>query len=283
MPEKEKETKGQISRRQFLKSAGIVVGGTAVGSSILISACSGGDTTVTKTSTVTATDTVNVTTSVAKFVCPYDSLEFDTFAALQSHVELEHGAGSPVTKYVCPYDDQEFDTLAALKAHLDAQHVNVGGGGVEGMVALNINGKVQNLKVDPEWSLAFVLREKLGLTGTKVGCDRGECGTCTVLVDGEAMYACMMLAAECEGLTITTIEGLADGATLHHVQQVFLDRATFQCGYCTPGNIMSTVALLAKNPNPTRTEVKEALAGNLCYCIDYTRIENTILAAAGGS
>jgi carbon-monoxide dehydrogenase small subunit len=93
----------------------------------------------------------------------------------------------------------------------------------------------------------------------------------------------MMFANECEGMAITTIEGLADGATLHPVQQAFFDTATYQCGYCTPGNIMSTVALFAKNPNPTRSEVKEALAGNLCYCIDYTRIENTILAAAGGS
>jgi xanthine dehydrogenase YagT iron-sulfur-binding subunit len=208
MPEKEKVTGSGISRRQFIKGAGIVIGGTAVGTSVLLSACGGGETTtVTRTNTTTATTTVT----------------------------------------------------------------------------LNINGKARVIQVEPEWSLAFVLREKLGLTGTKVGCDRGECGTCTVLVDGVAMYACMMFANECEGMAITTIEGLADGATLHPVQQAFFDRACFQCGYCTPGNIMSAVALLSKNANPTRSEVKEALAGNLCYCVDYTRIVNTILAAAGGS
>lgn len=269
MPEKEKVTGSGISRRQFIKGAGIVIGGTAVGTSVLLSACGGGETTtVTRTNTTTATTTATqtVTTTVG--------------GGGTTQTVTTTAAGS--TAYVCPYDSQQFDTLAALQAHLEAEHLG-GTGMAEGTVVLNINGKARILQVEPEWSLAFVLREKLGLTGTKVGCDRGECGTCTVLVDGVTMYACMMFANECEGMAITTIEGLADGATLHPVQQAFFDTATYQCGYCTPGNIMSAVALLAKNPNPTRSEVKEALAGNLCYCIDYTRIENTILAAAGGS
>jgi len=277
MPEKEKETEnGQISRRQFIKNAGIVVGGTAVGSSILLSACNGGGETITKT----VTDTVNVTTTTAKFVCPYDSQEFDSFSALQAHVESAHEAGDPVTKYVCPYDNQEFGSLAELKAHLDAEHIEAAAP-VEGMVTLKVNGKDVTVAVEPEWSLAFVLREKLGLIGTKVGCDRGECGTCTVHMDGQTVYACMVLACEAEGHAITTIEGLADGATLHPVQQLFMDRASYQCGYCTPGNIMTAVALLAKNPSPTRDQVREALSGNLCFCIDYTRTIDTILE--GGS
>jgi len=266
MPEKEKVTGSGISRRQFIKGAGIVIGGTAVGTSVLLSACGGGETTtVTRTNTTTATTTATQTVT--------------TTAGGSTQTVTTTAAGS--TAYVCPYDSQQFSTLAALQAHLEAEHL--GSGMAEGTVTLNINGKARVIQVEPEWSLAFVLREKLGLTGTKVGCDRGECGTCTVLVDGVAMYACMMFANECEGMAITTIEGLADGATLHPVQQAFFDRACFQCGYCTPGNIMSAVALLDKNPNPTRSEVKEALAGNLCYCVDYTRIVNTILAAAGGS
>lgn len=266
MPEKEKVTGSGISRRQFIKGAGIVIGGTAVGTSVLLSACGGGETTtVTKTNTTTATTTQTVTTTVGGG------------GTTQTVTTTAAGA----TAYVCPYDNQQFSTLAALQAHLEAEHL--GSGAAEGTVVLNINGKARIVEVEPEWSLAFVLREKLGLIGTKVGCDRGECGTCTVLVDGVAMYACMMFANECEGMAITTIEGLASGATLHPVQQAFFDRATYQCGYCTPGNILSAVALLDKNPNPTRSEVKEALAGNLCYCVDYTRIVNTILAAAGGS
>lgn len=277
MPEKEKETQdGQISRRQFIRNAGIVVGGTAVGSSILLSACGDGGETITKT----VTKTVNVTTSTAKYVCPYDSQEFDTFAALQAHVTANHQAGDPVTKFVCPFDNQEFDSLAALKAHLEAEHLEAVAG-VEGLVTLNVNGKDIMVEVEPEWSLAFVLREKLGLTGTKVGCDRGECGTCTIHMDGKTVYACMVLACEAEGHQIVTIEGLADGATLHPVQKLFMDNASYQCGYCTPGNIMTAVALLAKNSSPTRDQVREALSGNLCFCIDYTRTINTILK--GGS
>jgi len=126
-----------------------------------------------------------------------------------------------------------------------------------------------------------VLREKLGLTGTKLGCERGECGSCTILMDGIAVLSCMVLAVEAEGYEIVTVEGLADGSNLHPVQQLFLENQTFQCGFCTSGNIMSAVALLEKNPNPTRAQVKEAMSGNLCFCGDYSRIVNTILK--GGS
>ncbi|MDD5604761.1 MAG: (2Fe-2S)-binding protein [Dehalococcoidales bacterium] len=275
MPEKDELTKdSSISRRQFIKNTGIVVGGTAIGSSALLAACKG------DTTTETATNTVKVTTTVAKFVCPYDSIEFDTFAALQSHVDSAHEAGDPVTKYLCPYDNQEFSSLADLKAHLEAQHLEAIAP-IEGMVTLKVNGKDYPIVVDPNWSLGFVLREKLGLTGTKIGCDRGECGSCTVHMDGTPVYACMVLACEAEGHEVLTIEGLANGAEMHPVQKLFLERSTFQCGYCTPGNIMTTVALYKKTPKPTRAQAREALSGNLCFCIDYTRIIDTIVA--GGS
>ena len=147
----------------------------------------------------------------------------------------------------------------------------------EGVVTLNVNGQKIVLEVKPEWSLAFVLREKLGLVATKVGCDRGECGACNIIVDGKQHLACSMMAIESEGRTIVTVEGLANGPALHPVQKLFVENSTFQCGYCTSGMIMSAVALLNKTPKPTLNQVKEALSGNLCYCGDYTRIVNTVL------
>lgn len=146
----------------------------------------------------------------------------------------------------------------------------------EGLVTLNVNNRQVVLMVQPEWSVAFVLREKLGLVGTKVGCDRGECGSCNIIVDGKPHLACTMMAIESEGKKITTIEGLPTGSTLHPVQKLFFDNNAFQCGYCTPGMIMTSVGLLTKTPKPTVAQVKEALAGNLCYCGDYTRIINTV-------
>lgn len=147
----------------------------------------------------------------------------------------------------------------------------------EGVITLSVNNQKYVVKVEPEWSLAFVLREKLGLVGLKVGCDRGECGTCNILVNGRTHLACSMMAIESENRDIVTIEGLANGPTLHPVQKLFLDNQTFQCGYCTNGMVMSAVALLSKTPKPTLNQVREALSGNLCYCGDYTRQVNTIL------
>jgi len=147
----------------------------------------------------------------------------------------------------------------------------------EGVVTLTVNNQQYVVKVEPEWSLAFVLREKLGLVGLKVGCDRGECGTCNILVDGRTHLACSMMAIESEKINIVTIEGLSSGSTLHPVQKLFLENQTFQCGYCTNGMIISAVALLNKTPKPTLNQVREAISGNLCYCGDYTRQVNTIL------
>lgn len=154
-------------------------------------------------------------------------------------------------------------------------------GGVERMVRLSVNGQERIVDVLPNETLAMTLRYKLNLTGTKLGCDRGECGACTVLVDGVSSYSCSMLTHSIRDKEILTVEGLeaADG-TLHPVQQAMIDELGPQCGFCTPGQIMSAVALLNVNPNPTRDEVRAALAGNLCRCGAYDNYTNSVLRAA---
>jgi len=155
------------------------------------------------------------------------------------------------------------------------------GGGVETMLRLNINGQMRTVDVLPNETLAMTLRYKLNLTGTKLGCDRGECGACTVIVDDVATYSCSMLTHSVRDRAITTVEGLegADG-TLHPVQQAMIDELGPQCGFCTPGQIMSAVALLRRNPNPTRDEVRHALSGNLCRCGAYDHYLNSVMRAA---
>ena len=147
-------------------------------------------------------------------------------------------------------------------------------------VSLRINGRRHRLLIEPRWSLLFVLREKLGLTGTKVGCGRGECGACTVLINGEPRYACMILAAEAEGMKITTLEGLMKGEELGPVQQAFLEHDAFQCGYCTSGQIMAVEGLLRVNPNPTLDEIRRGVSGNLCRCGTYPHIFKAVRRAA---
>lgn len=147
-------------------------------------------------------------------------------------------------------------------------------------IKLSINGRRHRLLVEPRWSLLFVLREKLGLTGTKVGCERGECGACTVLVNGQAHYACMTLAVEAEGKEIITLEGLTKGEELGPVQQAFLEHDAFQCGYCTPGQIMAVEGLLRSNPNPSPEEIRHGLSGNLCRCGAYEHLFTAVRRAA---
>ncbi len=157
----------------------------------------------------------------------------------------------------------------------------VSAGGVERMVRLTVNGAERTVDVLPNETLAMTLRYKLNLTGTKLGCDRGECGACTVLVDDVSSYSCSLLTHSVRNKAITTIEGLeqADG-TLHPVQQAMIDELGPQCGFCTPGQIMSAVALLNVNPNPTRDEVRQALSGNLCRCGAYDNYTNSVMRAA---
>jgi aerobic-type carbon monoxide dehydrogenase small subunit (CoxS/CutS family) len=147
-------------------------------------------------------------------------------------------------------------------------------------VTLNVNGESREALVPTHKTLLEVLREDLGLTGTKHGCELGECGTCTVLVDGEPVLSCLALPVETEGRRITTVEGMAEGGRLHPLQQAFAELGAAQCGYCTPGILLTATALLAEWPSPTRQEVKEALAGNLCRCTGYTKILDAVELAA---
>jgi aerobic-type carbon monoxide dehydrogenase small subunit (CoxS/CutS family) len=147
-------------------------------------------------------------------------------------------------------------------------------------IALTVNDEAREALAPVHKTLLEVLREDLGLTGTKHGCELGECGTCTVLVDGEPVLSCLVLPVELEGRRITTVEGMALAGRLHPLQQAFAELGAAQCGYCTPGILLTATALLAERPSPTRQEVKEALAGNLCRCTGYTKILDAVELAA---
>ena len=156
-------------------------------------------------------------------------------------------------------------------------------------INLVVNGELHELKigkrydqVNPAQTLAYTLRETFGLTGTKISCDNGACGACTVLIDGKAMLSCMTLTVECDGMSVTTIEGLGDSKTgrVDPLQQSFIDHTAFQCGFCTPGMIMSAKALLKENPSPTEEEIKEGLSGNFCRCISHYHVVKAVLAAS---
>jgi len=171
---------------------------------------------------------------------------------------------------------------ATSSAWYSASAANRPAGVVERLIQLNVNGRRRPVDVLPQETLAHTLRYKLGLTGTKLGCNRGECGACTVLVDDVAYYACSTLTHSVRGRAVTTVEGLQgpDGS-LHPVQQAFIDELAPQCGYCTPGQIMSAVALLKENPRPTREEARVALSGNLCRCGAYDHYLNGVMRASG--
>jgi len=147
-------------------------------------------------------------------------------------------------------------------------------------VSIEINGKMMSLVVEPRETLLDVLRDRINLTGTKTICNRGECGGCTVLMDGKPIYSCMFLAIRADGTKITTIEGLSKGEKLHPIQEAFVKKDGYQCGFCTPGFIMTASAFLDKNNNPDLNEVKNALSGNLCRCGNYVKIFSAIKEAA---
>ncbi|MBU6287236.1 MAG: (2Fe-2S)-binding protein [Chloroflexota bacterium] len=149
------------------------------------------------------------------------------------------------------------------------------------IVNARINGEDHELYTDPHRTLLEVVRDTIGLTGTKEGCGTGDCGACTVLLDGKPVNSCLVLAPEVDGQEVTTIEGLASEGRLHPVQQAFVSESGLQCGICTPGMVMSAVALLRRNPEPTETEIRYAIAGNLCRCTGYDKIVRAIEAAAG--
>jgi len=247
---------GSISRREFLKDTGLIVGGATVGSMAILSACGNGETTtVTKTETKTTTVTAG-TGSTITVTSPPTTVT--------------------VSKYICPLDNQEFSSLDEMRSHFSVAHP---GASLPAFTALKVNGVEYNLVVRPHWSLGWVLREQLGLFGTKLGCDMGQCGACTVLADGLPVFACLMLACEADGINITTIEGLSNGITLSPLQQKFYDNNATQCGYCTPGFVMAAQGLLNANPKPTEDEVRLALSGHLCICQNFKK---TIESVVGG-
>jgi aerobic-type carbon monoxide dehydrogenase small subunit (CoxS/CutS family) len=220
LTEKEsREEQTKINRREFLKEAGLIVGGATVGSMAILNACNPG--TATKTEMVTKTVTIT-------------------------------SPGPTITKV---------EQVAGTST-----------------LELDINGKKYNIVgVKPYHTLAFVLREKCMLPGVKVSCNRGECGSCTVIVDGKNIYSCLMLAVEAAGKKIETVEGLSDGINLNKLQQAFINNRGMQCGFCTPGQLMSATVLLRKNSKPTLAEVQEALSGNLCPCGNMTRITKSVM------
>ena len=148
-------------------------------------------------------------------------------------------------------------------------------------LSLTVNGRRCTVRVDPATTLVEVLRDELGLTGTKIGCDRGACSACTVWLDGQVVASCMTFAMDARDKQITTIEGLAKGEQLHPVQQAFVEHDAMQCGFCTPGMVMSCAALLERNPHPTLDDVRTATSGNLCRCGTYPKVFEATLAAAG--
>ena len=148
------------------------------------------------------------------------------------------------------------------------------------LLSMVVNGEPVEVEVDPTWTLVRVLREELRLTGTKKGCEQGDCGACTVLLDGEAVNACLVLALQAQGKQIATIEGLGRPANLHRLQQSFIEHGAVQCGFCTAGVIMAAVALLEKNPHPTEEEIRTGISGNLCRCTGYAKIIEAIRKAA---
>ena len=151
---------------------------------------------------------------------------------------------------------------------------------MKALLSLSVNGETRDVVVAPNKTLLEVLREDLALTGTKHGCELGECGTCTVLLDGEPVLSCLALPVECQGRRITTVEGMAQAGELHPLQQAFAELGAAQCGYCTPGILLTAEALLVEVPMPTRDEIKHALAGNLCRCTGYTKILDAVELAA---
>jgi len=148
-------------------------------------------------------------------------------------------------------------------------------------LVITVNGRERTFDVPPNTLLLNLLRERLDLTGSKYGCGIGECGACTVLLDGEPVLGCMTLAADCDGKTVETIEGLSDGDSLHPIQTAYLEEGAVQCGFCTPGFIMTTKALLHENPDPSEAEIREYLKGNACRCTGYVNIMKAVQSAAG--
>jgi len=170
-------------------------------------------------------------------------------------------------KFPCPNCGGTFDSLDELKEHMLSAHRGEGPPAQEGRIRINVNGNDYELQVEPDWTLYQLIHDRLGLTGTKQFCDRGACGSCTVIMNGKPVLSCMMLAIECHGATIETSEGISDSG--HPIIESYVENHCMQCGYCTPGFVAASKALLDRNPDPTEEEIKQALSGNLCRCGTY--------------
>ena len=198
--------------------------------------------------------------------------------------DRENRKGKSETEFQCPIDGEEFDDLTALKSHYAEEHPT---SAVPVTIRLNVNGNDYELQIEPQWTLQHTLQFKLGLTGAKTMCDRGVCGSCTVIMDGRAVLSCTTLTVECEGKSIETIEAIAADPKWKPLIQSYCKWDAMQCGYCTPGFVVTAKDLLEKNPSPTEEEIKQALAGNMCSCGTYPRHPTAILEAAqeikGGS
>jgi xanthine dehydrogenase YagT iron-sulfur-binding subunit len=186
-------------------------------------------------------------------------------------------APATLTNFRCPVDGKDFNTFAALKSHFTAEHPKAV---APVTTKLKVNGKDCEVLIEPHWTLQRTLQFKLGLTGAKQMCDRGVCGSCTVIIDGRAVLSCTTLAVECEGKSIETVEGIAANPKWRPLIQSYCKWDAMQCGYCTPGFVVSAKALLEKNPTPTVNDAKQALAGNICCCGTYPRHPTAILEAA---
>ena len=182
-----------------------------------------------------------------------------------------------ITSFRCPICAKDFNTFGALKSHFTAAHP---GAVLPVTTKLKVNGKEHEVLIEPHWTLQRTLQFKLGLTGAKQMCDHGVCGSCTVIIDGRAVLSCTTLAVECAGKSIETVEGIAANPKWRALIQSYCKWDAMQCGYCTPGFIVTAKALLDRNPDPTEDEVKQALAGNLCRCGTYPRHTKAVLEAA---
>ena len=218
----EKKKSGGVSRREFLKDAGLLIGGTAIGSTVLLAACGDGET-VTEKITETVTNTADGSVTTITSTVP----------------------GPTIT----------------VTAQTEAGEV------AEAIIKLDINGNDYTTMVRPNWTLQQVLNSELGLIGAKEWCDAGACGSCTVIMNGRPVLSCMMLAIECTGKKIETVEGIARDN--HPLIEAYKNNNCMQCGYCTPGFVVTAKALLDKNPNPSKEEIMDALSGNLCRCATY--------------
>ena len=181
-------------------------------------------------------------------------------------------------KFLCPYCSNECETFDALKAHVLSSHKTVPVPSPKGRITLTINEKAYTLNVEAEWTLYHLIHDRMGLLGSKQFCDRGACGSCTVIVDGRPILSCMTLAIECDGKRIETIEGIAQKE--HPLIESYVNHHAMQCGYCTPGFLVTAKALLDRNPDPSEDDIKEALAGNLCRCGTYPQHPIAIVEAA---